>query len=394
MIYIKILNFALIVTFIFSFNVNALEYKLYGLVQPEFSIFTNGDGKHHQSKNNYSLFTKSNFISYLDERDAKITISAIARYDEKDSERRYIDFQKLKYEQYFENYTFKIGNEIIFWGVNESFNIIDIINQSNLAEDMTGTKKLGQPLLSLAYDNNYGTIDLYLMPYFIERKFPSKNGRPRLALEVDQNSITYESSSKEQKLDFALRYSMVYDDYDIGIAHFHGNNRAPQLNINPSTLKFNPHYTTLSQTSLDIQATKGAWLYKLEALSAKDGNERHLGVAGGFEYTFYGIRDSQSDLGLVIEYSFDDRNSYPFNNDSVAALRWTKNDINSTSLLAGMFIDMRGNSNRFIAEYEQRINNNVKLFIDATFNGSIDSQDFTYAFEEDSVFSIKLARYF
>ena len=394
MIYIKILNFALIVTFIFSFNVNALEYKLYGLVQPEFSIFTNGDGKHHQSKNNYSLFTKSNFISYLDERDAKITISAIARYDEKDSERRYIDFQKLKYEQYFENYTFKIGNEIIFWGVNESFNIIDIINQSNLAEDMTGTKKLGQPLLSLAYDNNYGTIDLYLMPYFIERKFPSKNGRPRLALEVDQNSITYESSSKEQKLDFALRYSMVYDDYDIGIAHFHGNNRAPQLNINPSTLKFNPHYTTLSQTSLDIQATKGAWLYKLEALSAKDGDERHLGVAGGFEYTFYGIRDSQSDLGLVIEYSFDDRNSYPFNNDSVAALRWTKNDINSTSLLAGMFIDMRGNSNRFIAEYEQRINNNVKLFIDATFNGSIDSQDFTYAFEEDSVFSIKLARYF
>ena len=59
-----------------------------------------------------------------------------------------------------------------------------------------------------------------------------------------------------------------------------------------------------------------------------------------------------------------------------------------------MFIDMKGNSNRFIAEYEQRINNNVKLFIDATFNGSIDSQDFTYAFEEDSVFSIKLARYF
>ena len=55
---------------------------------------------------------------------------------------------------------------------------------------------------------------------------------------------------------------------------------------------------------------------------------------------------------------------------------------------------MRGNSNRFIAEYEQRINNNVKLFIDATFNGSINSQDFTYAFEEDSVFSIKLARYF
>ena len=81
-------------------------------------------------------------------------------------------------------------------------------------------------------------------------------------------------------------------------------------------------------------------------------------------------------------------------NHALKYWKLSKNDINSTSPLAGMFIDMRGNSNRFIAEYEQRINNNVKLFIDATFNGSIDSQDFTYAFEEDSVFSIKLARYF
>ena len=394
MIYIKILNFALIVTFIFSFNVNALEYKLYGLVQPEFSIFTNGDGKHHQSKNNYSFFTKGNFISYLDERDAKITISAIARYDEKDSERRYIDFQKLKYEQYFENYTFKIGNEIIFWGVNESFNIIDIINQSNLAEDISGTKKFGQPMISLNYNHSYGNFDLFIMPFFKERIFPGRNGRPRLALEVDKSTVAYESSSKKNKIDAAVRYSTVYDDYDIGIAHFYGNNRSPELNVNPLSQKLDAYYPILSQTSLDIQSTKGAWLYKLETLTAKNGEERHFGIAGGTEYTIYGLRETTSDLGIIVEYTFDDRNDFAFNNEGVLALRWTKNDIKSTSLLAGLVADMSGSSNRFFAEFEQRIRDDLKVFIDMSINGKIDADDFTYAFEEDSQLTLKIAKYF
>ena len=107
-------------------------------------------------------------------------------------------FKKLKYEQYFENYTFKIGNEIIFWGVNESFNIIDIINQSNLAEDISGTKKFGQPMISLNYNHSYGNFDLFIMPFFKERIFPGRNGRPRLALEVDKSTVAYESSSKEK----------------------------------------------------------------------------------------------------------------------------------------------------------------------------------------------------
>ena len=394
MIYIKLLNFTLIVTFIFSFNVNALEYKLYGLVQPEFSIFTNGDGKHHQSKNNYSFFTKGNFISYLDERDAKITISAIARYDEKDSERRYIDFQKLKYEQYFENYTFKIGNEIIFWGVNESFNIIDIINQSNLAEDISGTKKFGQPMISLNYNHSYGNFDLFIMPFFKERIFPGRNGRPRLALEVDKSTVAYESSSKKNKIDAAVRYSTVYDDYDIGIAHFYGNNRSPELNVNPLSQKLDAYYPILSQTSLDIQSTKGAWLYKLETLTAKNGEERHFGIAGGTEYTIYGLRETTSDLGIIVEYTFDDRNDFAFNNEGVLALRWTKNDIKSTSLLAGLVADMSGSSNRFFAEFEQRIRDDLKVFIDMSINGEIDADDFTYAFEEDSQLTLKIAKYF
>ena len=150
----------------------------------------------------------------------------------------------------------------------------------------------------------------------------------------------------------------------------------------------------MSQTGLDIQATKGPWLYKLETISAKDGSERHLSTAGGIEYTYYGIRNTPSDLGVIVEYAFDDRNDNPFNNEGIIGLRWSVNDIKSSSLLAGYLFDMRGNSNRFQVEFEQRVADDLKLFLDLSLNGSIDDADFTYQFKEDSSLTLKLAKYF
>ena len=204
-----------IISFLFVFlqylvasqNAAAIDYKAYGFIQPEITTFFNGDGRHDQSNSNQSIFVKGTFITYLNNGDQKITINTTGRIDEKDSERSYIDFQKLKYEQYFDDITLKIGNELIFWGVNESFNIIDIINQSNLAEDISGTKKFGQPMISLNYNHSYGNFDLFIMPFFKERIFPGRNGRPRLALEVDKSTVAYESSSKKNKIDAAVRYS-------------------------------------------------------------------------------------------------------------------------------------------------------------------------------------------
>ena len=373
---------------------SAFDYRAYGYIQPENTFFLNGDGKHNQSKNNLSVYTQGTFISYIQDGNAKITVNGIGRYDENDKERTYYDFQKLKYEYYYDDFIFKIGNELVFWGVNESFSIVDIINQSNLAEDISGTKKLGQPMASISYNKDYGTFDMYVMPYFRERPFSGKKGRPRLTFEVDKNSITYESSSKKNKIDFALRYSTVLDDFDIGISHFYGNNRTPKLSPNLATLKFDSHYSILSQTGLDIQATKGPWLYKLETISAKDGSERHLSTAGGIEYTYYGIRNTPSDLGVIVEYAFDDRNNNPFNNEGIIGLRWSVNDIKSSSLLAGYLFDMRGNSNRFQVEFEQRVADDLKLFLDLSLNGSIDDADFTYQFKEDSSVTLKLAKYF
>ena len=120
------------------------------MIQPYQYIFFNGQVLHCQKNTNLSSFGQWSFIAYLQNDDAKFSINILGRYDENDNELRYLDFQKLKYEYFLDDLEFKIGNDIIFWGVNETFNIVDIINQSNLAEDLSGTKKHGQTMASLS----------------------------------------------------------------------------------------------------------------------------------------------------------------------------------------------------------------------------------------------------
>ena len=393
-IQIYLINTLFVFLLLYSNKALSFEYNLYGSIQPEYSLFIDGDGKHNQSREKPSILGTANFSTFIQDDNAKISISALSRYDREDHNRSYFDFQKLKYEYYFDDATIKLGNEIVFWGVNESFHLVDIINQSNLAENLSGTKKLGQPMIAASFYRDFGDVDFYFLPYFRERVFPGANGRPRLELEIDENSISYESSKSEKHIDLALRYSLMIDDFDIGFSHFYGHSRNPKLIINQSSFKLDQHYPLLSQTGIDIQATKDSWLYKFEAISAELMSERHLSAAGGLEYTYYGLNNSSQDLGLIIEYLFDDRNDYPFNNEGSIGLRWTRNDINSSALLAGSIIDLDGNSNQFFIEYEQRLKNDFKIFVEAIISGSIDSSDYNYAFKDDSNLKIKIAKYF
>ena len=93
------LDIFFLVTLLHASHTNALDFKAYGFIQPETSIYINGDGKHGQDNYNTSLFGKGTFVSYLQNGDAKFTISAIGRFDQNDDQLRYLDFQKFKYER-------------------------------------------------------------------------------------------------------------------------------------------------------------------------------------------------------------------------------------------------------------------------------------------------------
>ena len=106
-----------------------------------------------------------------------------------------------------------------------------------------------------------------------------------------------------------------------------------------------PKYLQIDQTSLDVQATKGAWLWKLEAIYNQNDVNNYYAYVGGFEYTQFGVAGSSTDLGLLMEYNHDQRDGDSLlalendlsvlQNDVFAGFRLTGNDIASSRLLAG-----------------------------------------------------------
>lgn len=257
----------------------------------------------------------------------RVVISPYLRLDGADAERSHGDLRQFYWRHSSGAVDLYLGVRRIFWGVTEALHLVDVINQTDLVENLDGEDRLGQPMLQLAWQQEWGQVELFLLPWFRERTFAGVEGRLRAPLPVQTDSPRYEAGSQQRHLDWAVRYFQVFGPVELGLAHFSGTRREPTLipNLNPATLEpvLTPLYELTDQSSLDLAAALGDWLWKLEALSSRDNAGRRTAFTGGFEYTLVGLAGSRTDLGLVAEYLFDDRgpNGSSFQNDVVSTLR-------------------------------------------------------------------------
>lgn len=338
---------------------------------------------------------------YLDwaDGDQRLVFNPFFRYDVHDDERSHVDLRELYWRGTFGDVDLKVGVAKVFWGVAESQHLVDIINQTDLIENIDTEDKLGQPMLNLNLVKEWGTLEFYLLPYFRERTFAGKKGRLRTALVVDTDHETYESSNEEKHVDVAIRWSHFIGDWDIGIAHFSGTSRAPTLvpTMRGGELVLTPHYEQIDQTSLDLQATKGNWLWKLEAISSRNDLGRYTAAVGGFEYTFVGVGGSVSDLGVLLEYHFDDRDdeaTTPFENDIFVGVRLVLNDVQSTELLAGVIVDSDTQATFGNIEASRRLGQSWKISLEARIFSNLDSNDVLFDFRNDDYIELQISKYF
>lgn len=294
------------------------------------------------------------------------------RVDQRDRERTHVDIRELTWQKAAEDWELRIGVRKVFWGVIEFNHLVDIINQTDLVENIDTEDKLGQPMVNLAIIRDWGTVDFFLMPWFREREFPGKEGRLRTQPRVDEDLAAYESGAEQKHLDMAVRYSHYFGDWDIGISHFYGTSREPRLipALKNGRPVLAPFYDIINQTSLDLQATKGSMLWKLEALHRSGQDETYNALAAGGEYTFYGLGQTDIDLGVLLEYHFDDRGEDAptlFDDDIALGARLALNDVQSTTALLGLLVD-RDNGGKFIdVEASRRLSANWLLEIEARF---------------------------
>ena len=128
------------------------------------------------------------------DRKKRVRFEPFLRVDVQDDERTHFDIRELSYSQRFNDFDLLVGNAQIFWGVVESRNVVDVINQFDEVENSDETDKLGQPLIRFGKFTDIGRFEIYYLPYFRERTFPGKDGRQRGPLVVDLDNVDYDQS--------------------------------------------------------------------------------------------------------------------------------------------------------------------------------------------------------
>jgi hypothetical protein len=323
------------------------------------------------------------------------------RLDSGDQERTHLDIRELTYLWLKEDFELRVGVRKVFWGVTEFIHLIDIVNQTDLVESVDTEDKLGQPMVNFSVSRDWGTVDIFWLPFFRERTFVGTGGRRRGASVVDEARTQYESAAEEWHSDWALRYSHTFGDIDMGLSQFVGTNRDPTLldgtDSNGDDIKI-PKYEQIKQTSLDVSYVVGEWLWKLESLyRTGQGNEDYFAWAGGFEYTSVGVFESSMDLGFVGEWLYDDREDdadTAFENDIAGGLRLTVNDAASSEALLGWVQDVDTSARLLFLEASRRFGNNWLLNIEMRFSLDQPASDFLFEQRKDDLFQTELFYYF
>jgi hypothetical protein len=371
-----------------------------GYVATELRLFMEKPAAAIQRDVQLSLSLQPEYFKEWDEGNQSFTFVPFLRLDSMDRERSHWDIRELTWVKVADNWELRAGVRKLFWGVTESQHLVDVINQTDGVESMDGEEKLGQPMLNLSLTREIGTFDFFLLPYFRERTYPGRHGRLRSGSWVDTDQAQYESSAKQYHIDWAARWFHSLGDWDIGLSHFTGTSRSPSFTQGVDSggnRILIPYYPLMNQTGLDIQATKDAWLWKLEAISSRSQNNRHTAVVGGFEYTFVGIMNSDADLGLISEYLYDDRGEAaptPMESDIMVGLRLALNDEASSDLLVGSIIDINQQNFSISLEASRRVMEDWKLSLEGRFLFDTPVADPLYSMRRDSFVQLEFARYF
>ena len=328
----------------------------------------------------------------------QIVFIPFARLSDRDPERTHFDIREAYVAQRLGDWDYLVGINRVFWGVTESRHLVNIINQTDAIEDTDEEDKLGQPMINIGLQKDWGRLDFFVLPGFRERPFPGSEGRLRTSETVDDDQAVFEGGDGKAHVDFAARYSNFIGEWDFGVSLFHGLSREARLPIGAGGRRV-PHYDLITQAGLDLQYTVDEWLWKFEGIAREGHGDPFAAMVGGFEYTFFQVAESAADVGLLAELHWDGRDeanapTTSFDNDLFMGARLALNDVDDSQALVGSVIDLEDGTVSLFVEAERRIGDTWKVEAEARFLVNTDRRNTLAPFERDSFVNLRLARYF
>jgi hypothetical protein len=383
--------------------VPAAGHEFSGYISAEARLFFERSLYAGQEEHNASIAAQPEYYHQW-ENGSSLTFVPFGRLDSADPERTHADIRELNYLYRQDNWYVRLGFGKVFWGATEFVHVVDVINQTDLIENIDGEDKLGQPMMQFSISPRWGTVEFFVLPYFRERTFPGRKGRLRHSTLIDTDRTIYENTSRNRNLDLAMRYSHTLGGADLGVYFFHGTNREPWL-VPPEMIDPNdtdtsvliPFYERMNQIGADVQYASGNWLWKFEGFYRMGYVDDFFAATGGVEYTFFNVAGNNTDIGVLAEYAYDNRredSATPFQNDAFLGLRLAPNDAAGTSLLLGYAQDLDASENAMRLEASRRLGSHWKLIFEAWLFLNTEPGTIQHSLRNDDFARLELAYYF
>jgi hypothetical protein len=347
-----------------------------------------------QKKEYFSAIFNPELYVEWDKGKQRLQFKGFARLNQYDNHQSHWDIREFYYQKVFKKWEVSLGAKQIYWGFTESNHLANVINQDDVLEGSDVKNKLGQPMLHISNTRKWGTIDFMVMTYFRQMEFPGPNGRLRPPFEIDNSKTTFESNAKEYNPDVAFRWSHTIKSIDLAVSNFYGTSRTPLISsINGVT--FTQSYELINQTGLELQATTGAMLWKIEAINRISERKTIKAATLGGEYTFSNV--FKSDVGILVEYTYDDRGIESINgldDDFFIGMRIAFNDKQSSDFLGGVNVDRKKGTTTYFAEANRRLGDSWRITLKTLWFSNINETDFIYLLRNDGYVEFSLAKYF
>ncbi|MCR9277425.1 MAG: hypothetical protein NXH85_05580 [Pseudomonadaceae bacterium] len=351
------------------------------------------------------------FVASGDER-WSFTATPHLRLDAQDGRRNRFDLREFYVSRVGGRWEAHLGAKQVFWGVTEFSHLVDVINQTDLVENIDGEDKLGQPMLAISRVTDWGIVDLYALLGARERTFPGAEGRLRTIAPVATGHARFDSGAGRERVDTAIRWTHFMGPAEVGLYHFSGTSREPILEpvLSAGEWQLIPRYTTIDQTGIDAQYLFGDTALKLEAIRRSGFGDTYVAANVGVEHTLVGAFGGRSDLGLVLEYLWDERGDEAFNTvferDIAIGSRWQFNDAADTHALFGIIWDPSTDESQYSLEAGRRLGDLWSLNLEArVFSGDdpdstdvlatlLDSDRKLSSVTQDDYLQLEVVRYF
>ena len=331
--------------------------------------------------------------------DTRFLVAPIIRIENNDSGRSIVDFNELYISGRRGDTTLEFGITRLFWGVTESRHLENIINPPDLAAHYAGDTTLGVALLRLAEPTEFGQIEFILIPWDRDPRFPGEQGRPRTEWYI-QGDVDHPDGRPAA---WASRVSLDGGNYDAHAYYFQGLDREatlfPLFDILGQPESLRASRKQIQQWGADLQIPFGNVLLKAEAIHRSGYSRSFAAAVLGGEYTLNSIGNSTSDLGLLVEYQYDndrptDAPLAPMKRAVYAGIRGALNDPANSEFKFGLVHDTTNEARIWRGDFSRRIADDWTVECALNIFSNVRGQPPLSGFARDSYLELLIKRNF